>query len=164
MLSPIPVNLAGSCMQVQSGRGNDSWILRLVWMQRVLMAEAVQSDKLTSVPYNPTTRWMLRLVDDNWGVRDIALTPNYYIWGGQLTPLTPQLRRHWSQLLLSSCSITYIDVGIEATTCTHSAELPIRYDKQLLIFRFVFKPVFPMHVFPSSIWLYCIFLFVWWGA
>ena len=49
-------------------------------------------------------------------------------------------------------------MGIEATTCTNSAELPIRYDKQLLIFRFVFKPVFlPMHVFPSSIWLYCIF-------
>ena len=54
-------------------------------MQRVLMAEAVQYDKLTSVPYN---KMNVTTCHGLLGVRDIALTPKYNTGGGQLTTLS----------------------------------------------------------------------------
>jgi len=60
-------------------------------MQRVLMAEAVQYDKLTSVPYN---KMNVTTCHGLLGGQIYSLDPPAITLGGQLTPLTPRLRRH----------------------------------------------------------------------
>jgi len=69
-------------------------------MQRVLMAEAVQYDKLTSVPYkkmNVTTCHGLL------GGQRYSFDPPTITLGGQLTTLTPRLRRHCLWTLWHQC-------------------------------------------------------------